>query len=480
MNPNSNGENEYVSEDDNESDIWFMKKTLELHEMMEQEEIDDVVKNDDVNKNGDSSKKIIIGYSFDLNMSFGDSLYLHLNDTGGSPIVTIKLTSTENYKMGSNYNLKCTNCNKNRHTVDKCFELVGYPAGYVKRNFNSKPVSSNNTFVDVHSNNDSISTTSNSPASISDEQLARLMNLLNDNRVSNDNANMAHKFFMNIKGTFFNGSVKFNLNFKRFFNGNTNFVIGSISLGWIVDSGANQHMTGNDDTEATSMDEKNSTHLEGTIPNETDFVNNFYENLKFNSDVEELLVNTVRRSSRQTKLPTSLNNFVIKSKVKYRVEKVVNYANLNHENFCFASGLNKSIELACYEEAILDNNWINAMNAKIKALNKNHTWEITELPANRKAIGNKWIFKIKYKASGDIDRNEARLVVKGFNKKEGIGFDETFSHVVKMSTIRCVIALSVTNNWPLFQLDVNNAFLYGDLDEEIYMTIPQGFANKDN
>ncbi|GKB96948.1 ribonuclease H-like domain-containing protein [Tanacetum coccineum] len=159
-------------------------------------------------------------------------------------------------------------------------------------------------------------------------------------------------------------------------------------------------------------------------------------------------VNTVRRSSRQTKLPTSLNDFIIEGKVKYGVEKVVNYANLNHESFCFASGLNKSVEPTCYEEAILDNNWIDAMNAEIEALNKNHTWEITELPANRKAIG--------------------------------IDFDETFSPVVKMSTVRCLIALSVKNKWPLFSLDVNNTFLYGDLEEDVYMTIPQRFADKDN
>ncbi|GJW43009.1 hypothetical protein Tco_0071808 [Tanacetum coccineum] len=113
---------------------------------------------------------------------------------------------------------------------------------------------------------------------------------------------------------------------------------------------------GSDDSEETSIDEKNNTHHEGTIPNEIDFVNDFYENSKFNSDVEELPVNTVRRSSRQTKLPTSLNDFVIEGKLKYGVEKVVNYANLNHENLCFASGLNESIEPICYEEAILDTN----------------------------------------------------------------------------------------------------------------------------
>nr|GEU94006.1 ribonuclease H-like domain-containing protein [Tanacetum cinerariifolium] len=99
-----------------------------------------------------------------------------------------------------------------------------------------------------------------------------------------------------------------------------------------------------------------------------------------------VVVNTVRRSTRQTKLPTSLNDFVIEGKVKYGVKKVVSYANLNHENFCFTSGLNKSVEPTCYEEAILDNNWIDGMNAEIEALNKNNTWDITDLPANRKAI----------------------------------------------------------------------------------------------
>ncbi|GJV57940.1 ribonuclease H-like domain-containing protein [Tanacetum coccineum] len=160
-------------------------------------------------------------------------------------------------------------------------------------------------------------------------------------------------------------------------------------------------------------------------------------NQEFNSEVEELPVNNVRRSTRQTKLPTSSNDFVIEGKVKYGAEKVVSYDNLNHEIFCFTYGPNKSVEPTCYEEASLDNNWIDAMNVEIEALNKNHTWDITDLPANRKVI-------------------------------------------VKMSTIKYVIALSVTNNWSLFQLDVNNVFLYGDLDEEIYMTIPKGFASKDD
>ncbi|GJU77809.1 ribonuclease H-like domain-containing protein [Tanacetum coccineum] len=154
--------------------------------------------------------------------------------------------SSSNFNnRGPNPNLKCTNCNTIGHTVDKCFEIVGYPAGYVKRNFNSnsRPVTSNNSTVDPNSNNVSSSSTSNSPVSLSSEQLTRLMNLVNDNGVSSANDNMSGKNSLNIKGTFFNVSVKFNLNVKRYFNGNTDFVVGNISLGWIVDSGANQYMS---------------------------------------------------------------------------------------------------------------------------------------------------------------------------------------------------------------------------------------------
>ncbi|GKE56844.1 ribonuclease H-like domain-containing protein, partial [Tanacetum coccineum] len=89
--------------------------------------------------------------------------------------------------------------------------------------------------------------------------------------------------------------------------------------------------------------------------------------------------------------------------------------------------------------------------------------------------GSKWVYKIKYKFNGEIERYKARLVAKGFNQKEGIDFDETFSPVVKSVTVRCLINLVVQNSWPLYQLDINNAFLYGDLDETIYMTLPDGY-----
>ncbi|GJS11290.1 retrovirus-related pol polyprotein from transposon TNT 1-94 [Tanacetum coccineum] len=102
-------------------------------------------------------------------------------------------------------------------------------------------------------------------------------------------------------------------------------------------------------------------------------------------------------------------------------------------------------------------------------------WEITDLPKDRKAIGSQWVFKIKYKYNGEIDRYKARLVAKWFNQKEGVDFEVTFSHVVKIVTVRCLLNLIVSNYWPAFQLDVNNAFLYGDLVETVYIKPPEGY-----
>ncbi|GKA85372.1 ribonuclease H-like domain-containing protein [Tanacetum coccineum] len=98
---------------------------------------------------------------------------------------------------------------------------------------------------------------------------------------------------------------------------------------------------------------------------------------------------------------------------------------------------------------------------------------------DRKAIGSKWIFKIKCKSSGEINRYKARLV-QGFGQKEGIYYKETFSPVVKMVTVRCLLNVDVSNSWPVFQLDANNAFLYGDPVETVYMKPPEGYFPSDN
>ncbi|GJR45382.1 putative reverse transcriptase domain-containing protein [Tanacetum coccineum] len=184
-----------------------------------------------------------------------------------------------------------------------------------------------------------------------------------------------------------------------------------------------------------------------------------------------------RRSSRVTKLPAKLNDYVVDSKLKYGLEKHVSYAKLNTVNYFFATTLNKSIKPTSYYEAATDPKSIEAMNEEIDALYRNCTWTIVDLPKGRNAIGNKWIYKIKCKASGEIERYKARLVANVFSEQEGFDYDETFIPVVKMVTIRCVITIVVSYSWPMYQLDVNNVFVYGDLVENVYMTLPLGFGN---
>ncbi|KAK1431336.1 hypothetical protein QVD17_07793 [Tagetes erecta] len=187
---------------------------------------------------------------------------------------------------------------------------------------------------------------------------------------------------------------------------------------------------------------------------------------------------TQRRSSRESNLPRRFDEYIIEGKVKYGIEKVVNYSNLSPENFCFTSNLNKIAQPKNFKEASNDPNWINAMNIEMEALLKNNTWILTDLPKGRKPIGCKWLYKIKHKPNGEVDRYKARLVAKGYSQREGLDFDETFSPVVKMATVRCVLSIAVQKDWPLYQFDVDNAFLHGTLNEEVYMTLPEGYYNK--
>ncbi|CAM8956126.1 unnamed protein product [Rhodiola kirilowii] len=115
------------------------------------------------------------------------------------------------------------------------------------------------------------------------------------------------------------------------------------------------------------------------------------------------------------------------------------------------------------------------MEKEILALEQNQTWELTTLPINKQAVDCKWVFKIKHNSDGTVERYKARLVAKGFTQIEGIDYHDTFAPVVKMTTVRCVLAVAAVRKWPLFQLDVNNAFLHGLLDEDVYMKLPSGF-----
>ena len=120
--------------------------------------------------------------------------------------------------------------------------------------------------------------------------------------------------------------------------------------------------------------------------------------------------------------------------------------------------------------------WIQAMDQELAALEQNGTWLLISLPPGKKALNSKWVYKIQFKLDGTVARYKARLVIKGFEQIKDKDYKYTFSPVAKLTTVRLFIALATAKGWPLHQLDINNAFLHGYIDEEVYMHPPAGYT----
>ncbi|CAM8988176.1 unnamed protein product [Rhodiola kirilowii] len=121
--------------------------------------------------------------------------------------------------------------------------------------------------------------------------------------------------------------------------------------------------------------------------------------------------------------------------------------------------------------------WRDAMEREFEALIANNTWNLVPSQPGLNVIDCKWVFKVKRRADGTIDRYKARLVAKGFRQRYGLDYSDTFSPVIKPTTIRILLSLAVTRNWDIRQLDIQNAFLNGYLEEEVYMKQPPGFED---
>lgn len=115
---------------------------------------------------------------------------------------------------------------------------------------------------------------------------------------------------------------------------------------------------------------------------------------------------------------------------------------------------------------------------ELDALDKNNTWSLVSLPPGHKPIGCRWVYKVKYRSNGNIECYNARLIAKGYTQVEGIDYKETFSPTVKLTTLRCLLSITATRNWFTHQLDVQNAFLHGDLHEVVYMTPSLGLCRQ--
>ena len=120
------------------------------------------------------------------------------------------------------------------------------------------------------------------------------------------------------------------------------------------------------------------------------------------------------------------------------------------------------------------------MDEEIEALKANHTWDLVSRPSNTSIISSKWVYTIKVKPNGTLDRYKAHLVAQGYKQEYGIDSEETFAFVAKMTLVRTLLAIASCKQCPLYQLDVKNAFLHGHLKEIVYMECLPNYSLSDS
>lgn len=130
------------------------------------------------------------------------------------------------------------------------------------------------------------------------------------------------------------------------------------------------------------------------------------------------------------------------------------------------------MEPTCYSKSCTNPKWTTGMHVQINALIKNGTWSLVKFEDGMNVVDSKWEYRIKQNPDGSVDCYKARLVA-----QEGLDYGETFNLVIKPCTIRLVLSIVVMNNWSLWQLDVENAFLHGVLEGEVYMKQPAGYVD---
>ncbi|KAG7547971.1 GAG-pre-integrase domain [Arabidopsis suecica] len=189
----------------------------------------------------------------------------------------------------------------------------------------------------------------------------------------------------------------------------------------------------------------------------------------------------LRRSERLKFPPSNWKNtrvYYNSQAVAHPIQAVCTIAHFPEEHQVFLGQIDQHWIPQTYEEAIQHQVWRDAIAAERQAMEHNHTWEEGELPRGKKAVTSKWVFTIKYKSNGDIERYKARLVARGFTQTYGEDYRDTFAPVAKLHTVRVVLSLATNLEWELWQMDVKNAFLQGELEEEVYMKPPPGLEDQ--
>ena len=234
------------------------------------------------------------------------------------------------------------------------------------------------------------------------------------------------------------------------------------------------------------MKEKKVIHCKDVIFNESQFIpltdsdsSHKYvidipssDNFNVNHD-EQFAINNNEQIVNNIEQPINVNEPVRRStRVRHEPDRYGEWAYVSKDD------CNNPITV---EEALKSNdaiNWEQAIKAELDSIERNQVWTLVEPPVDRKPIKTKWVFKKKLGPDGSVKTFKARLVAQGFSQKLGIDYEETFSPVVRFESVRTVLALSAQNNLDVHHMDVQSAFLNGELSETVYVTQPEGFAIK--
>ena len=198
---------------------------------------------------------------------------------------------------------------------------------------------------------------------------------------------------------------------------------------------------------------------------------------------------TNTRSRRQTKAPAYLDQYHCyllnqnssfpshpNHTTSYPISAFLSYDKFDASYRNFLLSITTVTAPKTFHEAILLDEFKGSMKSEMDSLEETGTWSICQLPPGKHPVGCKWVNTYKFNPDGTVERPKSRLVAKGYTQLEGLDCLDTFSPVAKLGTFRILLSLAAAKNWSIQQLDISNAFLNGDLDEEIYMTIPQGYT----
>ena len=236
----------------------------------------------------------------------------------------------------------------------------------------------------------------------------------------------------------------------------------------------------NEKDKAEKESKENNDEIKGLDENLFDKF--FNENLNENEEEEEVekeLENKKKERQQRTRQPPKFFRPEDYEKSKNsRKKKIVHRANVATTKF--DSSIENENEPQTYSEAInskFKKQWIEAINSEITSIEENKTWSIATLPKDKKPIKTKWIFKIKRNSNNEIERFKARLVAKGYTQQKDLDYNETFAPVIKQQSLRLLLAIAVEQECMIHHIDISTAFLYGEIEEEIYIEIPEGLDN---